>query len=208
MTIASILFFAGCSPDPMNGVSERRSAYLYAEDDRFKVSAVSGVREQPYEADGKVGELVPYTLVTVAPTSSEKFDVDAAYTYEACVKYDGGEKKFGGALVVHPFAASFSAEFPFETTGCEVTVRVFAGGEKYDYTMTSLAEKDMIGYDTAIEAAKKELGDAAVGEIRVKLIKSPIGDGVCWHVEFCGDGGRSGVLLDPVTAKVLAKKSA
>lgn len=201
MTIATLLLLFGCSKDYMENVSERRSGYYTASDGTFTVTAVSGVRETPYTADGVVGELKPYTLITVVPSV---FDVDAIYTYTA----KAGDNVYGGALTVHPFAASFSAEFDAEVTGEDFIVEIQATGAKSAYTLKSLVTPAMMTYDRAIDAAKTALDPTGSYEIRVRIMKNPIDEsGVCWHVAFYADSDRmSGVLLDPVTAKVLAKK--
>ncbi len=202
MTAATVWLFAGCSTDGMKDVSERRSAFFTASDDVFTVTAVSGVREKNYVTDGVAGELKSYTLITVVP---RKFDVDAVLTYKATTK--NGE--FGGALTMHPFAASFSAEFDSETSGGTPTVTVESGGVKREYTLTSCVQKNTITYDRAIEAAEKAVElPRGKREIRVRLIRNPIGgEGLCWHVAYYyADGKDRGVLIDPVTAKPLAVK--
>lgn len=200
MTVATVWIFCSCGTDDMRDVSERRSGYYTASDGVLTVTAVSGVRETPYQIDGKAGELKPYTLITIVPT---EFDIDAVFTYSAQI----GSSAYGGALNVHPFAASFSAEFDAEVSG-EFKLTVHCGGKDSEFEMKSLVTPDMFGYDRAIEAAKTELKPKGKYEIRVRIIKNPLGgDGVCWHVAFYWENGRSGVLLDPVTAKVLAKKA-
>ncbi len=199
MTVATIWVFCSCGTNDMLDVSERRSEYYTAADGTMAVTAVSGVRENPYQIDGKAGELKPYTLITLVPTS---FNIDAVYTYTVRL----GSATYGGALNVHPFAASFSAEFDAEARG-EFTLVIHCGGNDTEFVMRSLVTPDMFGYDRAIEAAKTELKPKGKYEIRVRIIKNPLGgDGVCWHVAFYWENSRSGVLLDPVTAKVLAKK--
>ena len=103
MTVATIWVFCSCGTNDMLDVSERRSEYYTAADGTMAVTAVSGGRENPYQIDGKAGELKPYTLITLVPTS---FNIDAVYTYTVRL----GSATYGGALNVHPFAASFSAE--------------------------------------------------------------------------------------------------
>ncbi|MDE7463763.1 MAG: hypothetical protein K2M48_01940 [Clostridiales bacterium] len=202
MTAATVWLFAGCSSDPMENVSERRSEYFTASDELFTVTAVSGVRELRYATDGVAGELKPYTLLTVVPKT---FDVDAVYTFTA--KTAKGE--YGGSLVVHPFAASFSAEFDSETTGA-FTVTIKCGDVSREYGPKSRVDGDMISYDRAIEAAGKAL-DLKKGqhEVRVRMIENPIGgEGLCWHVAYYyKDGTSCGVLIDPVSAKTLAVKN-
>ena len=63
--------------------------------------------------------------------------------------------------------------------------------------------------ERAVSAAKQELDPSGKYEIRARIIKNPLGDGFCWHVALYFDSGATaGVLLDPMTAKVLAVKSA
>lgn len=201
MTVATILFLTSCSADAMENVSERRSGYFTASDGFAAVTVVSGVREQPYAADGRTDALKPYTLITFVPTT---FDVDAIISYKAATE----NGTFGGALIVHPFAASFSAEFDSETTAA-FTLSFTVGGETHEYEPTSAVTDDMMTFDRAVDAAKTELKPSEPYEIRVQLVKDPIdGDGICWYVSFIyGENDMCGVLLDPITAKVIAKKN-
>lgn len=188
----------------MESVGERRSGYFTAHADGYNLTAVSGVREDPFAADGVVGgdgKLKQYTLITLVP---DEFDIDAVITYTA--EADGCT--FGGTMIVHPFAASFSAEFEHETVSAEFTVKIKCGGATTAFQVKSGVTTDMISYDRAISAAKSAVAPRGEYEIRVRLIKNPLSaDGICWHVAFITqDGGNTGVLLDPITAKVLAKK--
>ena len=203
MTVATVILLSSCST-AMDGVSERRSGYYAASDNDFNVVAVSGVREIDYVRDGIAGELTPYTLITLSNIDESAFDVDAVISYEAVVADGDNEKRFGGTLITHPFAASYSAEFPFETTCASFKVSVIIGGTRREYLLSSMTE-GIIPFDRAIAAAKGEIKNGD-GEIRARVIKNPVGDGVCWHVEFITADSSRGVLLDPITAKVLAKK--
>lgn len=199
ITVISSVLFCGCGGDEPNRISERRSEYLVASDGEYTVTAVSGVRENPFTADGNVGAIKPYTLITLAP---KNFDIDAIYTYVA--EYGGAT--YGGTLAVHPFAASFSAEFDAEVKS-EFSLTVECGGVRNGYKLKSLVVPDMIDCDLAIDVAKTSLKPSGAYEIRARLIKNPLGaDGLCWHVSFCAADYQSSVLLDPYTAKTLAKK--
>lgn len=200
MTALTVILLSACGSDAMESVSERRSGYFYAEADGFSVTAVSGVREDPYDADGKAGSLKPYTLLTVVP---KDFDIDAVYTYTA----ETNRSAYGGTLIVHPFAASFSAEFDAEASA-EFSVTINNGQTNVRLKLISLVTSEMIKYDRAVDAAKTALKPKGSYETRVRLIKNPLdGDGLCWHVAFYYKDSVCGVLLDPVTAKVLAKKT-
>ena len=199
MTVATLLLVSCASAD-IDRLSERRSGYFAASDGTYTVTAVSGVREQPYASDGKAGAMKHYTLITVAPVD---FDMDAVYTYIAAF----GGAEYGGTLTVHPFAASFSAEIDAEATdGLSVTVT--CGEKSATFELKSLVTPDMISCDRAIDAAKTALAPSGEYEMRARLIRDPLGgDGLCWHVSVITAESESSVLLDPVTAKVLAKKA-
>ncbi|MDE7406193.1 MAG: hypothetical protein K2M89_04910 [Clostridiales bacterium] len=202
MTVVTIIL-CSCGTDPMEGVSERRSGFYSTDGDGYTLTAVSGVREQTFKADGKVsndGKLKPYTLITLVPT---EFDIDAVITFTA--EADGCT--FGGTMTVHPFAASFSAEFEHETTAKQFTVTIKCGGKTTALAAQSKITGDMITYDRAISAAKTAIHPKGEYETRARIIKNPLGaDGLCWHISFITADGNTGVLLDPVTAKVIAKK--
>ncbi len=192
---AVITFLSACTADLTENVSEIRRGYFSAEDDVMTVTVVSGMRERNYVADGVAGELVPYTLVTVVPKT---FDPDATYTY--AVSANGAS--YGGTMKVHPFAASFSAEVEAELTG-EITVTV----NDREYAPVDMTG-DGVSFDKAIDAAKTELKPEDGYEVRARMIKNPIGDGLCWHVAYYFRSGKqSGVLLDPIDLNTLAKKT-
>lgn len=198
--VVAIMLCAACGSERVDAVSERRSNYFCATENGITITAVSGVREDPYAADGRVGTLVPYTLITLVP---DAFDIDAEYSFAA----QTGNQTYGGAMIVHPFAASFSAEFPSETT-TDFAIEIMCDGKATSFAMKSQINSEAIKYDRAIEAAKRALSPQGDYEIRVRIIKNPLtGDGLCWHVAFCTKDKTSSVLLDINSAKVLAKKS-
>ena len=87
MTAATLVLLASCAPADTD-ISERRTDYFTASDEMFTVTAVSGMRETPYETDGVVANMISYTLITVSPTDKAVFDVTATCEYEASVPDD------------------------------------------------------------------------------------------------------------------------
>lgn len=200
MTALTVALFGGCGTDEIKNLSERRSSFFTGGAEGISVTVVSGVRESPYVSDGKAGALIPYTLITLVP---REFDIDAVYTYSAEV----GSHEFGGGFTVHPFAASFSAEFEFETTS-DFTAVISQGDKTYNIELVSAIPDGAISYSRAVEAARTEIKPSGEYEVRARLLSNPLGgEGLCWHVAFITANGQTGVLLDPVTAKVLAKKT-
>ncbi len=208
MAAATIILLGGCGVREPKNLSERRSGYFTSTDGKYAVTAISGVREDPYESDGTAQPLKPYTLITLAPVDKAAFDIDAEFKYEATVADAESERSFGGAMIMHPFAASYSAEFDFETTH-NFKVKIIIGTETLEYELCSAVPENAIDYRAAIDAAKTELDVPDDCEVRVRLIKNPVDKtGLCWQVSFItGTDVSSGVLLDPVTARAIAVKN-
>ncbi len=202
MTIATIVLLSACSADGMENVSERRSGYFTAECDGYSMVAVSGEREVPFECDGSVAPLKPYTLITVTPKNVKEFDDVPTHTYAA--KFT--DREFDGTLLPHPFAASYSAEFDFEATE-NFSVTVKFDGKTLEFELVSSVSEDMLAFDGAIDVAATAVKPSGQYEVRARLIKNPIGEGLCWHVGFYfADGAESGALVDINSASIIAKK--
>lgn len=198
MTAATLLLICSCS-GATKRVSERRSEFYSASDGVITVSAVSGVREINFVNDGRAGELKPYTLITLVPAT---FDVDAVYTYAAKI----GDYSFGGTMIQHPFAASYSVEIDVEATE-EFAVSVTCNGKNSTLELKSLVTSDMLGFEQAVDVAAVELKPSGEYEIRARIMKNPIsGDGLCWHVAFIYADGEASALIDPFTSKIITKK--
>ena len=89
----------------------------------------------------------------------------------------------------------------YENRRFEDLVQVWLGGENPDGTYFGDHYKWRV-------MAKQELNPTGKYEIRARIIKNPLSEGLCWHVAFYfGDDKTCGVLLDPTTAKVLAIKA-
>lgn len=201
IAVVATSMLSGCEKERKD-ISELRTDYYCANDDNYTLTAVSGVREEEYVADGVVGELREYTLFTVVP---EVFDVDAIITYTVVID----NSSFGGNMIVHPFAGSFSAEIDKRVVGGELFVKLAVGGQAYEYTLHSQVGEKMISAYDALELAESRLAVTGEYEVRVKLIKNPIdGDGLCWHVEFIFDKDNDcGILIDPITLKTIATQT-
>ncbi len=82
LLLTSVFFFSACS----NGlgkhgkqVSEYRDNVYVGSNSDFKLEAMSGYREAPFNIDGVSGDKVDFCLVTITPVN---FDPTATYRYK------------------------------------------------------------------------------------------------------------------------------
>ena len=70
-------------PEEPSDISRSVSSLIVGEDDDFAVSVESGIRETPFIADGKVGDVQEFCELTVLPLTVGEFDSVAYELYAA-----------------------------------------------------------------------------------------------------------------------------
>ena len=189
-------------------VSELRDELMIAESDKMKITLISGEREEPFSIDGKPGERVPFSVITIAPRG---FSDDAEFTYAAYI----GAEKVEGKFSRHPYKNTCSVELSARSSSA-ATVTVTGDGYVENFELKSVKTDDMISASVALETAEirlkdriKELvADGELGaEIYVRFTENPIsGDGgYYWYVAFVPEKYTVyAVLIDPVTKEIAA----
>ncbi len=183
----------------MNNVSELRNRLFAAESADYKLTAISGVREEPYSLDGVSSNKRDFTVLTVTPTV-----FSAAQSYRYKTEING--TTYEGDLLPHPFAQSLSVDIPATATG-DFTVTVFGGGEQ-TFELKNSVQGEIISaekaFDIALDKLKNELKKFRSkgklhAEIYVRLMENPIdgNGGYFWYVSFVGE--------DKVTVAVLLR---
>lgn len=188
-------------------ISELREHIFAAESAEYKVTAISGMREEPYEMNGVSAGSRDFTVVTVTPAD---FKADKSYRYRTEI---AGEV-YEGDLLPHPFAQSLSADIPAEAKE-DFTFTVTGDGE-VDFQMVRAVTGEMISADKALGIALDKLsgelkkfrsGGTLNAEIYVRLMENPIdgNGGYFWYVAFVGeDKATVAVLLRGDTGAVSA----
>lgn len=193
-----------------SSISEIRDAVYEGAGDNFSVSAVSGLREDPFSADGKAEKKREFTVITVTP---REFIPNKLYNYT--VSINGNE--FTGVMSMHPFGETYSVEIAARTHEAELNVNVKSGSVDETVALKNVVEDDDIDADKALDAAIKALqadlkpirrGNSFDCEIYVRLIANPINaeGGYFWYVAFMGEKNLA-VLLNRKTAEVIAVKN-
>jgi len=209
--LVSGVAFIGCTPSYerlANLITELRENIFEGENERFLVSIITGLREDPFLMDGNVGTVREFTLITLTP----KVEVAGRVAVRARIN----ETLFSGEFTPHPFSQTLSIEFPVRSVGQEITLQLTYSEIEQTITAKSLLTEQMIGYQRALEIAENKLRNSIEifkvgGELRceifIRLIANQIDNagGLHWYVAFIGsDQTIFAVLIDPITMQVVA----
>ncbi len=192
-----------------DSISELREHLFAAETADYKITAISGTREDPYVLDGASNGKRDFTVLTVTPAA---FAADKTYRYRAEIN----GTVYEGDLFPHPFAPSLSVDIPAAATqSFSVTV---SDGAEQDLTLQSVVTGDNIGAEKALTIALDKLKNELKrfrskgklhAEIYVRLMENPIdgNGGYFWYVAFVGaDKDTVAVLLKSDTGAVSATR--
>ena len=214
---ALLMFFAPACGAAGNkyesSISEYRSDVYAGENERFRITLITGDRENPFEIDGVSGEKNDYTLITVVPknaTADKSLEITAV----------AGGKDIKGTAIRHPYKDSFSFEFMAKTSAEEVTVTLSDGNSDSSVTLSNVRGEAEISGRQALENAAEALEDSLSpfcskdkfsGEIYLRYIENPIAsDGkYFWYVAFVpsADPDKTiAALVDVVTGEVKASR--
>ncbi len=196
------VFGCGKSVDYTKYISEKRTEVYIYEDDTVSVNVRCSEKEQPFSADGYLGDVSPLCeiFVTLPKTPDE---------LEVSVEGHGGEMNY--QAVDKRFELSFSAE-AFKKDGVDVTLTY--GGESKTYTALNVKHAGVMSCEQAVNCVvehdkalfegltKNNLFD---GEIFVRLLY----DEACYYYVGVCDKTKhiTAYLIDGESGKILATKS-
>lgn len=209
--VCAFMLLTGCGGGNLDkyyeNISELRDCLFAAENADYKVSAISGKREEPYAIDGASGNKRDFTVITVTPAS---FESNLTYRYRAEIN---GET-YEGDLLPHPFAQTLSADIPVAAKS-DFTVTVSAKTEQ-SLEMKNAVTGELISAEKALTIALERMKNDIKRfknkgglncEIYVRLMENPIdgSGGYFWYVAFIGaEKDAVAVLLKGDTGAVSA----
>ena len=200
--VLACLPLCACSRFDSKNVSEFRDEVFVGKTDEYSVTLISGYRETPFSIDGKSDKKADFTLITVSPASpSPTLTLKCSLTVN--------EKLFEGDMSKHPFEDTYSFE-----ANVRVTDLPLLKINDTEIPLASVKSEDFIDGEKAYKIACEKLSDSEVlggesYEVYVRLIENPVNSqgGYYWYVAFVDGENTSAVLIDPVTAEVIAQKS-
>lgn len=208
ITICSVCF-TGCKKDTLTPfVSElRENVYECETEDGLKLKAFYGFREEPYSANGKIGEKV------YAITFKLSGNVNQTTTYAVKLSLDGLEtkKNFESSAITGVLTLKIETEsFSYK----EFDALLFIGAESKSVTLKSIVPENTIDYKTALIkleenqplliSSKKDENGNFTAEIYMRIIVKK--GAPYWYVGICENANIKALLLDGFSGKVLAIK--
>ncbi len=188
---------SGCSSALIDRWSDRISDYrpvlLEGGADGFSVTVMSGVREDPYSADGVCRDgRTDYTVVTLTGYASGEESVPVAFASES------GDIEM--SLFPHPFDDGYSAEAPVRLDDGITSLEMTVG----DTVLTVTGAPPTADGEYALTLASETVDPE--GEILLRLTRNTVteGGGRYWYVSFTTEERSASVLINAESGEVSA----
>ena len=220
LVLLCALVFVGCnsnkkSVDMINDhIIEVRNNIYMGSDEKYYATFCSGERENPYELDGVVNEMVPFGIVTFSRNDNAKLTNDE---YMFTITING--EATSGTLSKSPFDNTYSADIEKAVDDdAEISLEININGTSFSQTLFNESKNFGVSQQRAIEIAGKELsstlsemksGGGKTAEAMIKILKDYSGETnrYFWYVGVVGaDGKTAGILIDANSGEVVSLK--
>ena len=214
------VMFVGCGDTSKNETNfnnhliEVRNNLFAGQDDVYYTTVCTGQREKDYALDGKVNEMTPFGIVTIARLDNEALNKDS-YNFTLIVD----EQSILGTLEKSPYDNTYSADIEqVIDDNSNITIELVIDGANVRQDLTNVSKDFSIAKDKAISIACDELAQSIKGlskekdnysEAFVKILKDYSGESnrYYWYIGIISPEGKtSGVLIDAGTGDVISKK--
>ena len=215
LPVCFAFMFAGCgvtAEDLMkNYLAECQNNYFVGTTQNFKVSLWSGTREDPYEPNGELGELVDFCIISVVPVGDvSTFGLN--YTVEV------NDKTYNGEFEKSPFDNSFAADIGVRVEDTDsIYAYIIVDGVSEVGKLECISTNFKIKNTDALSIVVDNFSENIIslsngGEIPVegycKIISTDKNLGIYfWYVRLVNAEGKDiTVVIDPSSGEIMAKK--
>ena len=198
--LALPFLLAGCGrPGYENRLTELRSTVFSGSTETAEITAYSGFREQPFVADGKVGEVRDVLRIRLRTAAAGNFSVEIA----------SEGKTYTGAFALNPVSHNLTVtvEMP-RVTAKTLDVVLICGEIREPVTLENVTPEGICDYRKALAAAAAGMKDDIAedsGEFYLRLMRE--NDRFYWFCAYVKSDRTTAVLLSAEDAKVIAKRS-
>ena len=205
------IFCCGCTENKYTNISFRHTAYFVGKCAEFKLTVTCGERESPYIADGEVGDMVEFCMISLKPLQKEA--TGKSYTYMLSV--DGEEYK--GLLSKDIFGTGYNKDVGVDIGQKLSSITISDGEKSYPIELENMMSNAIISESEAIDISVNEFSsklkeiesEGRNSEIYLKFVCDSTGDEsfYYWYVAHVMQNGEyASVLLDIVSGDVIAKR--
>ncbi len=214
----SLISLSACGRSKINlseYLIEKRTNLYTAEDELYSVTFSSGMREQDYELDGVITNMVEFGILTLSRLDCNPLANDT-YTYTVQIN----DQIYTGFLepsqVDNSYVADVGVSAPNDAT---ITVQITFTGYSFNEELSNTSNSFSVNADKAIEIANKELEEELKNitsdkntkiEVVMKNLKDYSNSEIknyYWYIGVISTNGETlGILIDAGSGDVIAKK--
>lgn len=218
MLAVCLLSFSACGNADINlkdYLIEERNNLFYAEDDLYSVTFSTGRREQNYELDGTINEMVDFGVITLARLDNNPL-TDDNYTYTIKIN----DQTYTGFLEKSDYDNTYSIDTETSAPNdATVSIQITFTGYSFNQEMSNLSNNFSVDKDAALEIANSELKEDLNNitsdknnkiEVLMKILKDYSNGDVknyYWYIGIVSTNGDTlGILINASNGEIVAKK--
>ena len=200
----------------MNNLAEVRYNVFEGESENFSITFMSGMREDPYCADGLANPLIEFGVITLV-SKNEGAVYDAAQKkYTITIDFNS----YNGDFDINPFDRSLVADIQKVVSDTSnISIQVLVADITEIVTLTNGLSNATINYDKALTLALNELkteikplikNKQLHAEVYIKIITdlNRTFNKFYWYVALLDDSGKTiAVIIDPISGELVAKRA-
>jgi len=213
-----VLSLVGCKKNELNlsdYVIEERNNLFTANDELYSVNISSGQREENYNFDGVVGNMVDFAVITFIRNDNLPLAND---NYSYLVKVN--ENEYSGFLEKSPLDNSYASDFGVAIPNdAEIEVKISFTGYTFNQKLLNTSNNFSVDKNSAIQIANEQLKDDIKNilsdkntkiEVVMKILKDYSVEETpkyYWYVGIVSTNGETlGILIDATNGDIIAKK--
>ena len=197
----------------LNNVAEVRELMFCGSNKNIKATLISGFREEDYVVNGYCADPMEFGVLTFEVLADVSFLENVNYVLTI------GSVRFDGKLEHNPYNDTYVCDIQKRITpGQNIFAKIIAGDFVENVELFTVTNNWVLDYKAALKTACIELDDELnefvkdeqfCGECYIKILNDDELDGTYyWFVNFVSRFGKNyAVVVDPITAEILAKKT-
>ncbi|MFA5758188.1 MAG: hypothetical protein WC942_02275 [Clostridia bacterium] len=221
MCATVIMFtFSGCGKATtksivMDSLAEVRYNVFEGESENFSITFMSGMREEPYLANGKANPLIEFGVITLVSKNEGAVYDTAQKKYIITIDLNS----YSGDLDVNPFDRSLVADIQKVVSDtANISIQIIVADITEIVVLTNGLFDATINYDKALTLALDELkaeikpliiDKKLNAEVYIKIITdlNRTFNKFYWYVALLdSEGNTVAVIIDPISGELVAKK--
>lgn len=213
----SLVAFCACGSKKIelkDYLIEERNNLFTAQDDTYSVTFSSGMREENYNLDGQINNMVDFGVLTLS-----RLDHNPLAITECTYLLTLDDQIYTGELKQSEFDNTFSTDIGAKASNTStISVQLKFDGVTFDAQMANTTGEFTVDTNAALKIANKELKNELQNfskdknnfEVVMKIVKDYSNADVkdyYWYIGVVSKNGNTlGILIDANSGDVIAKK--